>query len=60
MSKLELVRYVLAQHPQIRSWYVEQHGLDESALTHESVRTYGTGGHGDIADSILSDAITAQ
>jgi hypothetical protein len=59
-SKLDAVHHVLSTRPEIKGWYAEQHGLDVSALTHASVRTYGTGYHGEIADAILSDAGVEQ
>ena len=55
MSTIELVKAVLEQFPRIRDWYVTEHGLVVDQLTHESVRTYGTGGHGDIADRIMAE-----
>jgi hypothetical protein len=54
-SKISRVLRAL-EIPEIRSWYEAEYGLDITTLTHESVRTYGTGHHGDLADLILADA----
>ena len=55
MNKLSQVLAVLKQHPDIAAWYFAEHALNLDTLTADSVRTYGTGGHGDIADAILAD-----
>lgn len=60
-EKLNSVRDALDYNEDIRRWYAEQHGFIASMLTVESVVTYGTGGHGDLADQILSDvAVSAD
>ena len=56
MTKLQTIRQVLEQRADLREWYETEHGLRADAMTEQSVRTYGTGGHGDLADQILSDA----
>lgn len=58
-EKLNTVRDALDYNEDIRRWYAEQHGLIASMLTVESVVTYGTGGHGDLADQILSDVVNS-
>ena len=55
MNKLQTVQAALTQFPEIAAWYTTEIGIDLNAMTDESVRVYGTGNHGDIADSILAD-----
>lgn len=55
-DKLQAVKAVLSSNTTIRDWYATEHNLTADMLTVESVRTYGTGGHGDLADQILEDA----
>jgi hypothetical protein len=55
LSKLDQVHLVLSRCPGVRAWYVGQHGLNPDDLTHQSVREYGLGGHGDVADAILAE-----
>lgn len=55
-TKLNAVKNILATRPELAQWYVTEHGINVDEMTAESVRTYGTGGHGDIADLILINA----
>lgn len=55
ITKLDAVTQVLAQFPEIAEWYATEHGVQADDLTEESVHLYGTGGHGDITDAILSE-----
>jgi hypothetical protein len=58
MKKLDKVKKALNDQG-IRAWYVAEHNLEINSITDESVRTYGCGGHGDIADAIIEDGIRA-
>ncbi|MGH7391444.1 MAG: hypothetical protein ACREM3_18585 [Candidatus Rokuibacteriota bacterium] len=55
LSKLDQIHLVLDRCPEIRDWYVRQHGLNPDDLTHQSIHEYGLGGLGDLADAILAE-----
>lgn len=58
MTKLELIARCM-QDDEIADWYAAEHGIKLADMTSASVRTFGTGGHGDIANSILEDGLRA-
>ncbi len=57
-DKLEIVKTCL-QSPELLEWYTTEHGLNVEELTAQSVRTYGMGGHGNLADMIIADGVKA-
>lgn len=51
--KIDVVRYILDTRTELATWYDL---MIVGTLTAESVMTYGTHAHGDIADQMLEDA----
>ena len=58
MTKLELIAKCLG-NAEIADWYVNEHGVKFYDMTNASLRTFGSGGHGDIADRIILDGLEA-
>ena len=55
-NKLDAVKMAL-KNEELRDWYATEHNLTADKFSTQNVNVYGTGGLGDIADQIISDAV---
>jgi len=60
MNKLDPVKKCLTNYPDIAKWYEAEFGITLTSFTAANINVYGTGGMGDIADSIIDDMMNEE